>query len=95
MWFVPPTSTRGKDHLDFIISFPRCEAGREKGGMRLKNYQQTLKNGVRLPPFFFWLYLVVRSILVSRPGIEPVPHAVEAQSPNHWTTREFPQTSLL
>ena len=30
------------------------------------------------------------SILVPGPGIEPVPLAVEAQSPNHWTSREFP-----
>ena len=29
-------------------------------------------------------------ILVPRPGVEPVPPAVEAQSPNHWTAREFP-----
>ena len=29
-------------------------------------------------------------ILVPWPGIEPGPLAVEAQSPNHWTTREFP-----
>ena len=29
-------------------------------------------------------------ILVPRPGIEPVPHAVEARSPNHWTAREVP-----
>ena len=28
--------------------------------------------------------------LSSRPGIEPVPPAVEVQSPNHWTAREFP-----
>ena len=28
-------------------------------------------------------------ILVLRPGIEPTPLAVKAQSPNHWTTREF------
>ena len=28
-------------------------------------------------------------ILVPRPGIEPVPPAVEAQSLNHWTTREI------
>ena len=28
--------------------------------------------------------------LVPHPGIEPTPPAVEAQSPNHWTTREFP-----
>ena len=29
-------------------------------------------------------------ILVPRPGIEPVPPAVEARSPNHWTAREVP-----
>ena len=29
-------------------------------------------------------------ILVPLPGIKPGPPAVEAQSPNHWTTREFP-----
>ena len=28
-------------------------------------------------------------IFVSQPGIEPVPPAVEAWSPNHWATREF------
>ena len=29
-------------------------------------------------------------VLVSRPGIESVPPAMEARSPNHWTAREFP-----
>ena len=29
-------------------------------------------------------------ILVPQPGIKPVPSAMEAQSPNHWTTRDFP-----
>ena len=28
-------------------------------------------------------------VLVPQPGIEPLPPAVEVQSPNHWTTREF------
>ena len=32
---------------------------------------------------------VARGILVPGPGIEPVPPVVEAQSRNHWTTREF------
>ena len=32
----------------------------------------------------------VCSILVPQPGIEPIPLAVEAQSPNHWTAREVP-----
>ena len=29
-------------------------------------------------------------ILVPQPGIERLPPAVEARSPNHWTAREFP-----
>ena len=33
-------------------------------------------------------------ILVPRPRIKPSPCAVEAWSPNHWTTREFPQNIL-
>ena len=32
-----------------------------------------------LPPFY-----------LPRPGIEPVPSAVKAQNPNHWTASEFP-----
>ena len=30
------------------------------------------------------------SSLTRKQGMEPMPPAVEAQSPNHWTTREFP-----
>ena len=41
--------------------------------------------------FFFWQLHLACGILVPRPGIEPP--AVEAQSPNHWTTREFPSPS--
>ena len=34
-------------------------------------------------------------ILVPRPEIEPVPPAVEARIPNHWTAREFPYILLF
>ena len=34
-------------------------------------------------------------IPVSQPGIEPGPPAVEAQSPNHWTTRKSPYPTFL
>ena len=37
---------------------------------------------------FFWAVHVARGILVPRPGIEPMPPAVEGWSPNHWTARE-------
>ena len=33
--------------------------------------------------------------LVPQPGIEPAPSAVKAQSPNHWTTKEFPLIFIL
>ena len=39
---------------------------------------------------FFWLYHTKCRILAPWSGIELVPPAVEAQSPNHWTTREVP-----
>ena len=40
--------------------------------------------------FIFWPHHAVYRILVPRPGIEPMPLAVKAQSLNHWTTREVP-----
>ena len=36
----------------------------------------------------FWPCRMACRILVPRPGIEPVPPAVEVQSLNHWTARE-------
>ena len=47
--------------------------------------------------FFFFFFLTFRpccmayGILVSWPGIKPLPPAVEARNLNHWTAREFPR----
>ena len=38
--------------------------------------------------FFFWPRFVACGILVPRPGIEPAPPALKAQSLNRWTARE-------
>jgi len=38
----------------------------------------------------FWPCHVTCEILLPGWGMEPMPPAVEAWSPNHWTTREFP-----
>ena len=38
----------------------------------------------------FWPSHAACGTLVPRSGIKPVPPAVGARSPNHWTTREFP-----
>ena len=40
--------------------------------------------------FFFWLHCTPCEILVSWSGIKPMPSAVKAWRPNHWTAREFP-----
>ena len=45
--------------------------------------------------FIFWPHTAARWILVSKPGIEPMPLAVEAQSSNHWIAREFPKLKDL
>ena len=44
--------------------------------------------------FFFWSYYVTCGTLVPWPGIKPVSPAVDAQSPNHWPTREVPWLCL-
>ena len=36
----------------------------------------------------FWPLLAAGEVLVPQPGIEPLPSAVDTQSPNHETTRE-------
>ena len=46
-------------------------------------------------PTFFLATLCGREILVLPPGIEPVPPAVEAQSLNHWTSKEVPNMSTF
>ena len=38
---------------------------------------------------FFWPRHMAFGVLVPRPGMEPVPPALEAQSLGHWTAREI------
>ena len=40
--------------------------------------------------FTFWPYSKVCGILIPHPGIKLMHPEVEAQSPNHLTTKEFP-----
>ena len=44
---------------------------------------------------FFWPHHMACGILVSQPGIEPEPLAVEGRSLNPWTTREVPRRHNL
>ena len=45
--------------------------------------------------YLFWPHRAACGILVPQPGIEPMPHTVEAQSLNHWAAREVPGFPLL
>ena len=44
--------------------------------------------------FFFFFGHVACGVLVSLPGIEPIPPSLEAQSLNHWTARKSPLLQL-
>ena len=46
-------------------------------------------SGSSLHAVFSWPSCIACGILVPGPGIEPMPSAVKAWSPNHWTAREF------
>ena len=50
---------------------------------------------LKLQLHFFWLCSTACGILAPGPGAEPAPSAVEAQSLNHWATREIPKAQLL
>ena len=45
--------------------------------------------------FFFFFGQADCGILVPPPGIKPMPPAVDALSPNHWTAREFRQSAFI
>ena len=45
--------------------------------------------------FFFWPHCEACGILVPRSGIEPTPVAVKMWSPNHWITREVPNSAYF
>ena len=45
--------------------------------------------------FFFFVHTSACGILVPRAGMEPVPHAAEAWSFNHWIAREVPLPFLF
>ena len=43
---------------------------------------------------YFWPHLLTCGILLTLPGIKPKSPALEAWSPNHWTTREIPRVFI-
>ena len=45
--------------------------------------------------YLFWLNPTTCRILVPRPGMETLPAAVGAQSPNNWTIRDVPSPACF
>ena len=63
---------------------PRCGIARSHGNS-MCNFLR--KDSVL---FSFSFFLPAHGNVVSPPGIEPMPPALEAENLNHWTTREAP-----
>ena len=64
--------------MDYFIGPASCHLG---------NYRKWPQIKLKANNFFFGC---VCRIFVPQPGIELMAPAMEAQSPNHWTTTEFP-----
>ena len=80
---VPPPGVLLSDHPIYSHSFCHC--------FQLSHNHIPYSWFISLSSsFFFRPCQVACGTLVPLPGIEPVPPAVEAQSLNHWTTREVP-----
>ena len=58
-------------------------------------YMKNIYININTHTHIFWPRRAACGILVPRPGIEHVPSAVKAQSPNHRRAREFPQIYFL
>ena len=60
-----------------------------------KVYHLLLPFFLKIMEFYFYFLvgplLVACGILVPQPATKPGPPVMEVQSPNHWTTREFPK----
>ena len=82
-------------------TYPRCQEFRSYARNWTKILQFRARSKIRdLFLFYFlkifWPYSMACGIFVPPPpGIEPMPLALEAWSPNHWTAREFPRDLFI
>ena len=91
-------SLNGHDHI--IRTWPR-HIWKQLGQLLIPLVEYLRINSNMRRSFFLTFYLhiwpchVACGILVLQPGIEPKPLAVEAQSLNHWTSKDFPRSYFL
>ena len=81
---------------------PACLTGGRpalwSGGLRRWERMRPSSNPMKKVTFQSYIYILHHTAcrtLVTQPGIECRSLAAKAHSPNHWTTREFPATSIL
>ena len=76
----------------FLVIYVLTPLGRDRGSY-------ILISGCLLTIIFIifisWPCHGAGGILVPQLGMEPMPPAVDVQSPNHWDAREFPVPSYL
>ena len=89
-----------KDSINFLILVTMCYGGKTHRVSPINPPLSSLASYDPLPLrlgrtddlFLFKFILLLHTacgILVPRPGIEPLPHAVETESLNHWTGKFF------
>ena len=76
---------------DMSPDVDKYASGGRRGWTALKNHSPKIYNTLCI--YMQWYYLVFFFWSVPWPGIQSGPLAVKVWSPNHWTTREFPQVS--
>ena len=76
---------------------PRASLRLRLGSPRPLSYNRSSFSGSGSHGFLilFFFRSFGQDTVISQPGIEPVPPALEPRSLNHWTTREVPASSFL
>ena len=87
-----PHPNRRKDGDD--QNFPRRLGNWGRGAISVRASRSTNSPVLTYLPsssfFLFQPHCAACGTVIPQAGIEPVPPAVEARSPNHWTAGEFP-----
>ena len=83
--------SKGKSVQNLRKEQKKGRIGRGNGAVGRPPRESKFTMGLFFFSLIFWPCCMACGVLVPQLGIEPEPPAVEAQSLNHWTTREVPR----